>query len=46
MRTALLLSLARHQPNARKATTNGIIGAMRKDGFKLAFRLVLRFCRA
>ncbi|MDF7826844.1 hypothetical protein P4B35_22645 [Pontiellaceae bacterium B12227] len=41
-RTAL--SLARHwiarQPNARKATTNGFIGAMRKDGSELAFRLV------
>jgi len=37
------LSLARHwiahQPNARKATTNGFIGAMRKDGSELAFRL-------
>ncbi len=41
-RTAL--SLARHwidhQPNARKATTNGFIAAMRKDGSELAFRLV------
>ncbi len=38
------LSLARHwithQPNARKATTNGFIAAMRKDGSELAFRLV------
>ncbi|VGO23254.1 hypothetical protein SCARR_05361 [Pontiella sulfatireligans] len=41
-RTAL--SLARHwiehQPNARKATTNGFIAAMRKDNSELAFRLV------
>ena len=39
------LSLARHwidhQPNARKATTNGFIAAMRKDGSDLAFRLML-----
>ncbi len=39
------LSLARHwidhQSNARKATTNGFIGAMRKDGSELAFRLVM-----
>jgi len=39
-----ILSLARHwidlQPNARKATTNGFIAAMRKDKSKLAFRLV------
>ena len=39
-----VLSLARHwidhQPNARKATTNGSIAAMRKDGAELAFRLV------
>ncbi len=39
------LSLARHwidhQPNARKATTNGFMAAMRKDGSDLAFRLVM-----
>jgi predicted transposase YbfD/YdcC len=38
------LSLARHwidhQSNARKATTNGFIGAMRKNRSDLAFRLV------
>lgn len=38
------LSLARqwidHQPNVRKATTNGFIAAMRKDGSELAFRMV------
>ncbi len=42
-RTAL--SLARHwithQPNARKATTNGFVAAMRKNGSELAFRLVM-----
>lgn len=39
------LSLARHwiahQPNARQATTNGFIAAMRQGGSELAFRLVL-----
>jgi len=39
------LSLARHwidhQPNVRKATTNGFIGAMSKAGSELAFRLVV-----
>jgi len=37
------LSLARHwidhQPNARKATTNGFFGAMKKNRSELAFRI-------
>jgi predicted transposase YbfD/YdcC len=39
-----VLSLARHwidhQPNPRKATTNGFIAAMRQNNSELAFRLV------
>ena len=33
-------SRVRTRNNARKATTNGFIAAMRKDGSELAFRLV------